>query len=155
MSVLRELQPSLIEELQLEKYLKNGLALQELLSEQKLFMYKISSAKLRHLVETSDIASGNRIALSLHMLSGRLNDEPRESTVILLNAEKEILSQEEMVKQLEDLDDPSEVLETPNLVVIPFDKDARSIQGVVSSQSFIYESLSDLKDWFRLQVGKS
>ena len=90
-------------------------------------MYKISSAKLRHLLETSDIARGNRIALSLHMLSGRLNDEPRELTVILLNAEKEILSQEEMVKQLEDLDDPSEVLETPNLVVIPFDKDARSI----------------------------
>ena len=55
------------------------------------------------------------------MLCGDLDDQPRKATVILLNAEKEILPTAEMIKQLEDLDDPAQVLETPNLVVIPFD----------------------------------
>lgn len=32
------------------------------------------------------------------MLTGELDDEPRKATVILLNAEKEILSQEDMIK---------------------------------------------------------
>lgn len=31
------------------------------------------------------------------------------------------MSKEDMKEALEDLDDPSQVLETPNLVIIPFD----------------------------------
>ena len=46
------------------------------------------------------------------------------------------------------------MLETPNLVVIPFDSASKSVQGVVTSQSFLYESLCDLKDWLRIQDGK-
>lgn len=88
------------------------------------------------------------------MLKGDLDDEPRRATVLLLNAEKEILSDEEMIKQLEDLDDAATVLETPNLVVVPFDQSSKSVQGVVTSQSFLYESLCDLKDWMRIQLGK-
>ena len=41
--------------------------------------------------------------------------------MILLNSEKDILPHAEMLKKLEDLDEPASVLETPNLVVIPFD----------------------------------
>lgn len=67
------------------------------------------------------------------MLQGRLDDEPRNATVLLLNGEKEIMSEAEMIKQLEDLDDPATILETPNLLIIPFDAASKSIQAVASS----------------------
>lgn len=87
------------------------------------------------------------------MLKGQLDDEPRDATVLLLNSEKEIMADEDMIKYLEDLDDPAQLLETPNLVIIPYDAASKSVQGVATSQSFLYESLCDLKDWLRVQMG--
>ena len=83
------------------------------------------------------------------MLTGEMIDgsTSAKATVILLSIDKEILSQEEMVKQLEDIDDQAQLLETPNLLVIPYDAARKNIQGVVSSQSYLYESLCELKDW--------
>ena len=57
-------------------------------------MFKVSASRLAHLLATSDIANSGRVALTLKMLSGELDDEPRQATVILLNAEKEILAQD-------------------------------------------------------------
>ena len=116
--------------------------------DQKLFMFKTSASRLTSLLE-NQIGHG-RVTVSLHMLQGRLDDEPRNATVLLLNSEKEILSESEMLKHLEDIDDPATLLETPNLVVIPFDAASKSIQAVATSQSFLYESLCDLKDWLRV-----
>ena len=47
------------------------------------------------------------------------------------------------------------MLETPNLVIIPFDQESKSVQGVVTSQSYLYESLCEIKDWLRTQAGKT
>ena len=55
-----------------------------------------------------------------------------------------------MIESLEDLDEPGQVLETPNLVIIPYDQESKSVQGVVTSQSYLYESLCELKDWLRV-----
>ena len=79
------------------------------LGEQKVFMFKASVSRLIQQLEIpySDIASGGRVALTMLMLSGDLDDQPRKATVIMLNEEKEILSKEQMIKDLEDLDDPA------------------------------------------------
>ena len=68
----------------------------------------------------------------------------------MLSAEKEILSHKQMIESLEDLDEPGQVLETPNLVIIPYDHESKSVQGVVTSQSYLYESLCEIKDWLRV-----
>ena len=41
--------------------------------------------------------------------------------MIMLSNEKDIMSHEEMVRALEDIEDQSTILETPNLVIIPYD----------------------------------
>ena len=112
-------------------------------------MFKTSKTRLsEQLKEKHD-----NVTIALKMLRGQLDDEPRSATVLLLNVEKEILSETDMVKSLEDLDDPAQLLETPNLVVIPYDSASKSVQCVVTSQSYLYESLCDLKDWLRMQRG--
>ena len=123
MEALRELEANVIASADLNRYLEKGLAFMDALSEQKVFLFKVSAARLTALLENAETWNygGRRVALTISMLCGDLDDQPRKATVILLNAEKEILPTEEMIKQLEDLDDPAQVLETPNLVVIPFD----------------------------------
>ena len=123
LEALRLLNPNDIPSETLNSYLEKNLHLQQILNDQKVFMFKTSISRLLKIMEdpNSDINSGSRVSLSLRMLGGDLDDEPRRATVIMINAEKEILSQEEMSKQLEDLDEPASVLETPNLVVIPYD----------------------------------
>ena len=131
MQALSLLHPNAISEANLSKYLDKGLQVSQVLTDQKVFMFKANAAKLANLVDTNaDVANSGRVALTVCMLSGDLDDEvdkTRQATVIMLNAEKEILSREEMVRSLEDLDDPAQVLETPNLVIIPFDSDCKSV----------------------------
>lgn len=173
MKALSLLRPNSISDAKLSGYLEKGLQVSQVLADQRIFMYKANSAKLEKLIESrADVAHSGRVALTICMLSGELDDDDaegrvsisglvdnvggqRRATVIMLNAEKEILSEEEMIKNLEDLDDPSQVLETPNLVIIPHDQGSKHVQGVVTSQSYLYESLCDLKDWLRIQTGKN
>jgi len=154
MEALRALGPNIVTPAELDSYLEKGLTLANMLTDQKVFMYKASTKRLSNLLDTTNLSNRGRVALTVHMLSGDLDDDPREATVILLNGEKEISTKEEMVTTLEDLDEPATVLETPNLVIIPFDSASKAVQGVVTSQSFLYESLCDLKDWLSVQVGK-
>ena len=73
-------------------------------------MFKANASRLASLIETNpEVANSGRVALTVCMLSGKLDDviSSRQATVLLLNAEKEILSQEDMIKCLEDLDDPA------------------------------------------------
>ena len=106
---LRALAPNAVSEDALSCYLEKGLSLANVLGEQKVFMFKASVSRLIQQLEIpySDIASGGRVALTMLMLSGDLDDQPRKATVIMLNEEKEILSKEQMIKDLEDLDDPA------------------------------------------------
>ena len=84
-------------------------------------MFKTSAERLSALLTSKEFTNQGRVALTVRMIEGELDDEPRQATVLLLNSEKEILPHGEMLKKLEDLDDPASVLDTPNLVVIPFD----------------------------------
>jgi len=106
---LRALAPNAVSEDSLSRYLERGLSLVNVLSEQKVFMFKASVARLIQQLEIphSKVANGGRVALTMLMLSGDLDDEPRKATVIMLNDEKEILSNEQMVNELEGLDDPA------------------------------------------------
>ena len=94
------------------------------------------------------------------MLTGELSDDQHRpkghATVLLLSSDKDIMKWDDMVTQLEELDDQSQLLETPNLLLIPFDNTSGgNIQSVVSSQSYLYESLCELKDWIKLQRGNA
>jgi len=59
-------------------------------------MFKTSLSRLAQLLDSSN-HYGSRVAIALSMLKGELDDEPRRATVLLLNSEKEILPEEEMV----------------------------------------------------------
>ncbi len=61
-------------------------------------MYKVNARRIAALMQSRGIETSGRVTLTLHMLTGDLDDEPRKATVLLLNAEKEILSREDMIK---------------------------------------------------------
>lgn len=77
MEALKQLSPNVVSPESLAHYLEQGLMLSQVLAEQKVFMFKISASRLAHLLATSDIANSGRVALTLKMLSGELDDEPR------------------------------------------------------------------------------
>ena len=100
MEALRELEANVIASADLNRYLERGLAFMEALSEQRVFLFKVSAARLTALLENAETWNhgGRRVALTIQMLCGDLDDQPRKATVILLNAEKEILPHDEMIK---------------------------------------------------------
>lgn len=68
----------------------------------------------------------------------------RLASVIMLDKDKELLREQKMIEHLEQVPDQSQLLETPNLLLIQHDI---STPLIVVSQSYLYESLCFLKDW--------
>jgi len=61
-------------------------------------MFKCNAKRIATFMQNRNVKTSGRVSLTINMLTGELDDEPRKATVILLNAEKEILSQEDMIK---------------------------------------------------------
>jgi hypothetical protein len=76
---LRALGPNAVQQDALSRYLERGLSLASVLGEQKVFMFKASATRLAQLLDkpNSEVANGGRVALTVHMLTGDLDDEPR------------------------------------------------------------------------------
>ena len=65
------------------------------------------------------------------------------------------MSESEILEHLEQIEDKALILETPNLILIPPEASQTSLQSLIVSQSFLYESLCHLKDWIWLQKNHS
>ena len=61
-------------------------------------MFKCNAKRIAAFMQDRNVKTSGRVSLTINMLTGELDDEPRKATVILLNAEKEILSQDDMIK---------------------------------------------------------
>ena len=67
MEALRELEANVIASADLNRYLEKGLAFMDALSEQKVFLFKVSAARLATLLENSETWNygGRRVALTI------------------------------------------------------------------------------------------
>ena len=108
------------------------------LDEQSLFIYKVPKSDLSKHQHTS------RVSLSLAQLRAG-------ATVLLFDKDKEILKEQHMIEHLEAIPDQSQLLETPNLIIIP---SSVTTTQIVMSQSYIFESLCFMKDFNWLNAQK-
>ena len=84
MQALSLLKPNALTDASLSAYLDKGLQVAQVLTDQRIFMFKANAAKLAKLVESrADVAHSGRVALTICMLSGELDDddEPSQSHI--------------------------------------------------------------------------
>lgn len=75
MHALTLLSPNIISEANLSAYLEKGLQVGQVLGDQRVFMFKANAGRLADLVESNpDVANSSRVALTVCMLSGELDD---------------------------------------------------------------------------------
>ena len=76
MQALSQLGPNSISEADLSNYLDKGLQMAQVAADQMVFIFKANAQKLAKLIASRpDIANSSRVALTVCMLTGELDDK--------------------------------------------------------------------------------